>query len=83
MEGAAVTAYVQSEFFSVYKWDVNGMASFPDHEKYRLASVINGSAALVHKGQTYSIKKGDHFILPANFGEFQLEGNCELIISHT
>nr|WP_311439593.1 mannose-6-phosphate isomerase, class I [Mesobacillus foraminis] len=81
MEGLSVTTYVQSGFFSVFKWDVNGLASVPENETYRLASVINGSASLVHKEQAYSIKKGDHFILPASFGEFQLEGNCELIIS--
>ncbi|WP_349655125.1 hypothetical protein [Neobacillus sp. YX16] len=33
-------------------------------------------------GTTYPIKKGDHFLLPFEFGEFTLYGNAEFISSH-
>lgn len=80
---AKVTTFVESEFFSVYKWDVHGKASFAMDNQYLLFSVIKGEGTLVHHGETYSLKKGSHFILPVGFGEFEVDGNCELIVSHT
>lgn len=82
-EHASVTTFVESEFFSVYKWTVAGKATFSADGHYLLASVINGDGALLHAGETYPLKKGTHFILPVGFGEFELEGNAELIVSHT
>ena len=33
-------------------------------------------------GVNFEIKKGDHFIIPFNYGEYKLKGNMELIISN-
>jgi mannose-6-phosphate isomerase len=82
-EHATVTTFVESEFFSVYKWTVAGKSSFSADVHYLLVSVINGDGALLHAGETYPLKKGTHFILPVGFGEFELEGNAEFIVSHT
>lgn len=78
-----ITTFVESDFFSVYKWDLHGKASFPAHEPYLLLSVIKGDGALLHEGERFELKKGTHLIIPAGFGEFELDGNCELIVSHT
>ncbi|MFB5934667.1 hypothetical protein [Peribacillus frigoritolerans] len=32
--------------------------------------------------ESYTIRKGDHFIMPSNIGEFILEGTMEIIVSH-
>lgn len=82
-EYAAVTTFVESEFFSVYKWTVDGKASFTADGQYLLVSVINGEGALLHEGESYQLKKGTHFILPVGFGEFELEGHAEFIVSHS
>jgi mannose-6-phosphate isomerase len=81
-ENVTVTSYVESEFFSVYKWDVFGKAAFGFNDQYLLLSVIKGEGTLVHQGETYQLKKGTHFIIPVGFGEFQLDGDCQLIVSH-
>lgn len=80
---AKVTTFVESSFFSVYKWDVQGKAVFSSADHYLLVSVVTGDGALVHEGERYPLKKGTHFILPVGFGEFELEGNAEFIVSHT
>jgi mannose-6-phosphate isomerase len=80
---ATITTFVKSEFFSVYKWAVDGKATFSSDDRYLLVSVIKGDGALVHAGERYSLKKGMHFILPVGFGEFELDGNAEFIVSHT
>jgi mannose-6-phosphate isomerase len=81
-ENAVITTFVESEFFSVYKWDVSGKTTLEFNGQYLLVSVINGDGELVHNGEHYSLRKGTHFILPAGFGRFVVDGTCELIVSH-
>lgn len=78
-----ITTFVESEFFSVYKWDLHGKASFSFNEQYLLLSVIKGDGILISNDERYELKKGTHLIIPVGFGEFELDGNCELIVSHT
>ena len=79
--GAVVTKFVEADYFTVYKWSINGQAEFKG-EKFLLVSVIDGQATLTINHETYPIQKGDHFILPENTGAFELEGTAELIVSH-
>ncbi|MEH7111548.1 mannose-6-phosphate isomerase, class I [Neobacillus niacini] len=81
-ENATVTTFVESDFFSVYKWTINGKATFSSADRYLLVSVIKGDGALVHSGERYPLKIGTHFILPVGTGEFELHGNAEFIVSH-
>ncbi|MBM7652533.1 mannose-6-phosphate isomerase, class I [Neobacillus cucumis] len=78
-----ITTFVESAFFSVYKWDVGGKSSFSFNEQYLLFSVINGEGTLSHNGEQYGLKKGTHFILPVKFGDFEVDGKFEMIVSHT
>lgn len=75
---ALITILAETPFFSIYKWNVSGKASFPAPGRYLLASVIKGRGEL----DGCSIQKGGHFIVPAGFGDFVIEGDCEVIVSH-
>ncbi|CRK80421.1 hypothetical protein [Neobacillus massiliamazoniensis] len=67
----------------MYKWDVKGKAVFSFNEQYLLLSVIKGDGILVHSGEQYSLKKGTHLIIPVGLGEFEVDGDCELmVVSH-
>jgi len=81
-ENVAITTFVQSDFFSVYKWDVRGKATFSFPDQYLLLSVIKGEGNIVHKDQKYELKKGTHLIIPVGLGRFTIEGDCELVVSH-
>jgi mannose-6-phosphate isomerase len=81
-EDATITTYVESDFFSVYKWDVVGKSTFETDNHYLLLSVIKGEGSLVHQEETYQLNKGTHVIIPVGFGEFELNGDCQLIVSH-
>ncbi len=81
-ENAVVTTFVESEFFTVYKWEIKGQASFSFDDRYLLLSVIKGNGRLLHEGKQYDLKKGTHLIIPVGFGAFNLDGECELIVSH-
>ncbi|MCP3740013.1 mannose-6-phosphate isomerase, class I [Rossellomorea sp. BNER] len=81
-EGAKVTKYVEAEYFTVYKWEVEGEAAFNQDQPFLLASVIDGSGRLTVDEETYELKKGVHFILPIETEDFTIEGKVELIVSH-
>ncbi|MEH7374589.1 mannose-6-phosphate isomerase, class I [Neobacillus drentensis] len=78
-----ITTFVESDLFSVYKWDVSGTAAFSFNDQYLLLSVIKGEGTLLYNGQQYGLEKGSHLIIPVGFGEFKVDGKCELIVSHT
>jgi mannose-6-phosphate isomerase len=77
-----ITTFVNSEFFSVYKWDVNGSGSFTAEENYLLLSILKGEGALTHNSETYTLTKGTHLIIPVGMGQFTINGNCQMIVSH-
>jgi mannose-6-phosphate isomerase len=81
-DGVEVTKFVEAEYFSVYKWQVDGQASFVQDKPFQLASVLDGEGSLKVNREEYCLKKGDHFILPADIETFELEGRVELIVSH-
>lgn len=82
-EDGVIEKLVASEFFSVYQWIVDGLVDFKAEGPYTLVSVIQGDGKLILGEDNYSIKKGDHFILPHGITEWQLDGQMELIASHT
>ncbi|WP_057914655.1 mannose-6-phosphate isomerase, class I [Peribacillus muralis] len=81
-ENVTITTFVQANFFTVYKWNVKGKATFTMDKPFMLCSVIDGLGTLIQDGEKYSLKKGRHFLLPAQTGSFEIEGACELIVSH-
>lgn len=79
---ASITRFVQNNFFSVYKWDIYGEASFIQDKVFLLISVIEGEGILQKDSQQYHIKKGKHFILPYEFGMFTIKGDLRIVVSH-
>ena len=80
--GVNITHFVENDFFTVAKWEVNGQAEFEQEYPFLLCSVIDGNGVLVHKNKEYALEKGAHFLLPSQFGQFTLNGEMELIVSH-
>lgn len=81
-EGLSVTTFVSNSFFTVAKWNISSLTNFQAQSRYIICSVLDGQGQLVIQNETYPLSKGDHFILPADFGPYQMDGQLELIISH-
>lgn len=81
VDGLSVTSFVINSFFTVEQWNVSGPARVPANAKYTICSVIEGQGQLRAQDQEYPLSKGDHFILPADFGPLELDGELMLIIS--
>jgi mannose-6-phosphate isomerase len=81
-EKMKVTRFVESTYFTVNKWELDGCAKIEQKYSFQLVSVIEGSGFLAKGDAKYTFQKGDHFMLPFGFGEFQLDGYAEFIVSH-
>jgi len=81
-EGVDITTFVEADYFSVYKWDVNGAAMFDRRHPFLMVSVVDGEGSLIVNKEEHVWKKGDHFLIPATVDEFVVEGKAELIVSH-
>lgn len=68
---------ITCDFYSVNKLEIKGTVSFTQEKPFLNVSVLDGSGRI----DGIKIKKGDHFILPANYGTYVLEGELLLITS--
>lgn len=68
---------IRCQYYRVYKLDVKGEANVMMSQPFLIMSVVEGSGKL--DGQP--VKKGDHFILPAGYGQAKFEGEMEIIAS--
>lgn len=78
---SAVVTYVKTDFFNVYEWQVKGRLSFSKQAPYTLATVIDGFGQLVVNGETYELKMGTSFILPAQIENWEVQGELTIIAS--
>jgi len=82
IDDAEVTTFVECPYFTVQKWSVNGQVTFTQQKPFMLVSVIEGEGNLIYDETAYPLKKGDHFLLPCEFGEYVLKGQADLIASY-
>lgn len=83
VKNGLIEKLISTKFFTVYKWNIEGLVDFKRDALYTLVSVIKGKGYLIVDDHEYQIKKGDHFILPNSHKKWQLNGYMELIASHT
>lgn len=74
-----VEELISCEYYTVNKLTICGMSTLQQDHPFILCSVIDGAGYL----DQYKIKKGDHFIIPCNYGTFEIKGNVEMIVSYT
>lgn len=73
---------VQSEYFTVYHWQLAGQIELKAPASFLQVSIIEGNGQIILDGQSYQLKKGDHFVLPVHIGNYTLKGQLEAIVSH-
>ncbi|MED3552020.1 mannose-6-phosphate isomerase, class I [Cytobacillus praedii] len=77
-----IITFIQTREFTVYKWEICEEAKMVQDQPFQLVSLIDGTGMLTADGETYTIKKGDHFLLPSQIGVFTINGNFKAIVSH-
>jgi mannose-6-phosphate isomerase len=82
-QGLTSKKLVEETYFTVYHWNLEGSVKKTRKHDFLQVSLVEGEAKLTVSDQSYAIKKGDHFIIPATVDHYKLEGNGEFIVSHT
>lgn len=67
----------ECKYYKVYKMVLDGAVSFEQTHPFLNMSVLDGEGEINGR----KIKKGDHFILPSEFGEVKISGKMEIIAS--
>jgi mannose-6-phosphate isomerase len=78
LDNGKVEELIQCEFYKVKKISLWGKERFQQTEPFLICSVIEGNGTI--NGQ--AINKGDHFILPVDFGTYEFDGTMQLIVSN-
>jgi mannose-6-phosphate isomerase len=81
-EQFSIITFVESDFFTVYKWEIYSMLEMSQNESFQLVSVLDGAGTIKTEEGSFDIRKGDHFILPFEMGTFQIAGELTCIVSH-
>lgn len=79
---STITHFLTNEFFSVYKWDVVQNLTMDTPADYTLMTVIDGDGQLIIDDKSYTLSKGESFVLPKAIKTVSLEGNLTMIVSH-
>lgn len=77
-----VTELVEEHYFTVEKWTLNGQTTETQNHDFLQVSVIEGEGTITVDHESYTIKKGTHFVLPYGVNTFDLSGQMTLITSH-
>lgn len=77
LEGAIHTRFIQCPYYCVDKYDVNGDFTWDFHTPFTNVSIIDGTGNL----NGLPLKKGDHFIIPYQYGICQFQGHFSMICS--
>ena len=77
-----MTCLTSNAFFTVYKWKFSGLVDFKQSALICSCSVLSGNGTLTVDSRIYCLKKGDHFLLPNNVTDWEIDGQLEMIVSH-
>ncbi|MCM3601713.1 mannose-6-phosphate isomerase, class I [Robertmurraya korlensis] len=77
-----ITTFVECDYFNMHKWELQGTVNITEKDFFLLVSVISGAGLIKQNDESYRFKKGDHFMLPSGYGDFEIYGKVELIVTH-
>lgn len=70
------------QYFRAYRIDVRETARLRcDGKSFQHLLCVEGEGAIFHDGTGYNIGRGESYFLPAMLGEYEISGNCRLLMS--
>lgn len=77
-DDATITHLVTCRYYSVYRAVVKGTAAFSWDKPFVNVSILSGEGTL----DGTPVKKGDHLLVCADYGDMTVSGDLEMIYSH-
>ena len=76
------TCLASCEFFTVDKYDIDGEKVFSTNvESFNSVLCLDGIGEIIYKNEKFPIVKGDSYFIPANIGDYSVNGKVQIIIS--
>ena len=70
------------EYFNVEKYNIDGTFQFSTNvESFASLLCLRGNGKIIYNDEEFEFNKGDSYFIPANIGDFSVEGNLEVIVS--
>lgn len=74
------------DYFTVDKLDLDGVLTYRiqgtvREESFLSILILDGAGTIRNDGETLEYKKGDSIFLPANSGDWQIEGKCDALLT--
>ncbi len=73
---------IESEYFIVDRLIIQSEYREGPYRNFMIYSIIDGDGELEFEGQTYLLKKGDTYLIPAKIGELEITGELEILKSY-
>jgi mannose-6-phosphate isomerase len=76
------TCLASCEFFTVDKYDIDGEKAFSTNvESFNSVLCLDGNAEITYNNEKFPLVKGDSYFIPANMGDYSIEGKAQVIVS--
>ena len=76
------SALANCEYFKVDKYDIcDKLSLFTNKNSFNSVLCLDGNGAINFNNESFELTKGDSYFIPANIGEYTVEGNVEIIVS--
>lgn len=73
------TLLTKCDLFTVNHYELNGKVTLEADEKsFNHVLVVDGAGTI----NDVDLKKGDSFYIPANYGKYEINGKCEIIVTN-
>lgn len=72
-----------NEYFEVREFVIENEAAFKREKPYLLEAVVEGEGEIIIENESYSIKKGDFFIITSKANEYKIKGNLTIVESNS
>jgi mannose-6-phosphate isomerase len=70
------------EYFNVEKRNIDGTSRFSTNvESFASLLCLSGNGKIIYNDEEFEFNKGDSYFIPANLGNFDIQGNLEVIVS--
>ena len=82
-EGYSMAEMFSCQYFRAYRFDIRKSVPLSsDPRSFQHLLFVEGHGVLRHGETEYPYRKGDSFFIPAALGEYSVEGNSRMLLSH-
>ena len=83
LPGFTMVEMFSCPYFQAYRADVSDLATFCcDGRSFQHLLCVEGKGCIRAGNKSYSFHRGKSFFLPAALGEYQIQGECKVLLSH-